>query len=60
MNFHTRDVKHYQTLKSTASHVLELLSDTIGVNTFFLATNDKSESLIVSAFNRQATYFVEG
>lgn len=51
---------YFSRLDQVSEEVLSLLSDTINVNTIFLASNDKYSNFIVNAFNRKAKLLSEG
>ncbi|MFX3674754.1 MAG: diguanylate cyclase domain-containing protein [Paenisporosarcina sp.] len=52
--------RYLNQLDKVAEEVITLLSETIDVNTIFLATNDNSKNFIVKAFNRKAQLLREG
>ena len=51
---------YFSRLDQVSEEVLSLLSDTMDVNTIFLASNDKYSNFIVKAFNRKAELLREG
>ncbi|MDQ0483733.1 hypothetical protein [Guptibacillus hwajinpoensis] len=42
----------YATIEEASSDVLEVISKFVGVNTFFVAKNDKTNVDIISSYNR--------
>ncbi|WP_078551753.1 EAL domain-containing protein [Bacillus alkalicellulosilyticus] len=44
----------------TATHIFDLLSNRIGINTFFIATNDRKDNVVLKSINRQYSLMVEG
>jgi diguanylate cyclase (GGDEF)-like protein len=51
---------YFRRLDEVAEEVISLLSETMDVNTIFLASNDRYSNFIVKAFNRKATLLREG
>ncbi|GAE35489.1 hypothetical protein [Halalkalibacter akibai] len=47
----------YDSLKEASDHVLAVVSKQINVNTFCVASNDRTTSLIFSAFHRNEHLF---
>jgi hypothetical protein len=57
---HPRDFSYFQTLKQSSQAVFQLLQNTIGINTFFLAVNDQKTNYFIEAFNREETLIEVG
>ena len=55
-----QSTRYFSKLDEVAEEVISLLSDTMDVNTIFLASNDKYSNFIVKAFNRKATLLRSG
>ncbi len=55
-----QELNYYHKLDIVATEVVELLSETIDVNTIFLASNDEVSNFIIKAFNRQSLLLEEG
>ena len=51
---------NFENLYDAASHVLQLLSEFIPINTFFVAINDNSTNYILKVLNRHTTLLLEG
>ena len=51
---------YFRRLDEVSEEVISLLSETMDVNTIFLASNDRYSNFIVKAFNRKATLLREG
>lgn len=51
---------YFNQLDKVAEDVITLLSETMDVNTIFLASNDRYSNFIVKAFNRKAALMKEG
>ena len=60
MSNHLRDLFYFQTLNTTLTHVFEILSKTIAVNTFVLTTEENGDCTVIKAFNRVQTLVSEG
>ncbi|MGG5252321.1 hypothetical protein ACQYAD_02100 [Neobacillus sp. SM06] len=60
MSGHLRDLFYYQTLNTTLTHVFEILSKTIAVNTFVLTADENGDGTVIKAFNRGQTLLSEG
>ncbi|MCA0173145.1 hypothetical protein [Bacillus sp. RAR_GA_16] len=43
----------YTSIEEASHDVLEVISKFVGVNTFFIAKNDKTDVNIISSFNRE-------
>ncbi|GAB6989695.1 response regulator [Paenibacillus pini] len=54
------DDKLYRNLNDAAGSILEMISEIIQVNTFFVASNDKVSNTILKAFNRNELLIQEG
>ena len=55
-----KDSHSFNQLDKVAEEVITLLSETIDVNTIFLASNVNNSNLIVKAHNRNAPFLQEG
>lgn len=60
MGYHLRDLFYYQTLNSTLTHVFELLSKTIDVNTFLLTALEEQCHSVIKVLNRHDELVHEG
>ncbi|WP_246942649.1 hypothetical protein [Bacillus pinisoli] len=60
MFLHPRDVTHFQTLKQSAKLVFQLLENTIQINTFFIAINDRKTNYFIETFNQKETLVEAG
>ena len=60
MSNQLRDLFYYQTLNTTLTHVFDILSKTIAVNTFVLTTDEHGDGTVIKAFNRVQTLLSEG
>ncbi|WP_017729442.1 bifunctional diguanylate cyclase/phosphodiesterase [Halalkalibacterium ligniniphilum] len=60
MYFHPRDRFYYKTLSETADHILQIMSEYIGVNTLFITLNDRKDTFFVKVFNRKYELLKEG
>ncbi|MFD9625454.1 sensor domain-containing diguanylate cyclase [Peribacillus muralis] len=54
------DINYYKNFDSIATEVLELLSQTIKVNTFFLSILNPAKSFMIKSFNRHAKLICDG
>lgn len=50
----------YTSIEEAANDVLEVMSKFVGVNTFFVAKNDKTDVNIISSFNRDEVILESG
>lgn len=55
-----KDLWLSQQFNHAATHILQLLSKRIGVNTFFIATNDTESNVVLKAINNNYTLIEEG
>lgn len=60
MSNHLRDLFYYQTLNSTLTHVFDILSKTMAVNTFALTAEDQENCKVIKAMNGVDTLIREG
>jgi hypothetical protein len=60
MNFSEQGSFFYKNLKEAADHTLAMVSQFVGVNSFCVASNDRCNSLIFSAFHRNEVLFEAG
>jgi hypothetical protein len=50
----------YTSIEDASRDVLEVISKFVGVNTFFIAKNDKTDVDIISSFNRDEIILESG
>ncbi|PFG11992.1 hypothetical protein [Bacillus sp. es.036] len=50
----------YTSIEDASRDVLEVISKFVGVNTFFIAKNDKTDVDIISSFNRDEMVLESG
>ena len=50
----------YTSIEDASRDVLEVISKFVGVNTFFIAKNDKTDVDIISSFNRDEVILESG
>ncbi|MFS0872354.1 histidine kinase dimerization/phospho-acceptor domain-containing protein [Paenibacillus xylanilyticus] len=50
----------YENVQEAASHIVDVLSGVLKVNTIFVATNDGMTNVIIEAFNRREEWVVRG
>ena len=50
----------YTSIEEASNDVLEVISKFVGVNTFFVAKNDKNDVDIISSFNRDEVILESG
>ncbi|MBE7681800.1 hypothetical protein [Paenibacillus sp. P13VS] len=50
----------YENVQEAASHIVDVLSGVLEVNTIFVATNDETTNVILEAFNRNEELVISG
>lgn len=50
----------FQSLEEASTHIFQLLSEVIGINTFFIAKNDGSSVNVLKTLNRDLPLLEEG
>ncbi|MEC0125664.1 hypothetical protein [Paenibacillus pabuli] len=50
----------YENIQEAASHIVDVLSGIMKVNTIFVATNDGVTNVIIEAFNRKEEWIAKG
>ncbi|XJZ27855.1 EAL domain-containing protein [Bacillota bacterium Lsc_1132] len=60
MSDQIRDLFYYQTFNSTLTHVFEILSKTIAVNTFILTLEENGGCKVIKVWNRSEILIEEG
>ncbi|MBF0707385.1 MULTISPECIES: hypothetical protein [Bacillaceae] len=54
------NIPTYTSIEDASQDVLEVMSKFVGVNTFFVAKNDKTDVDIISSFNRDEIILESG
>ncbi|MFK3960099.1 hypothetical protein [Guptibacillus hwajinpoensis] len=54
------NIPTYTSIEDASQDVLEVISKFVGVNTFFVAKNDKTDVDIISSFNRDEVILESG
>lgn len=54
------NIPTYTSIEDASKDVLEVISKFVGVNTFFIAKNDKTDVDIISSFNRDEIILESG
>ncbi|MGG1685968.1 hypothetical protein [Pseudalkalibacillus sp. NRS-1564] len=54
------NIPTYTSIEDASQDVLEVISKFVGVNTFFVAKNDKTDVDIISSFNRDEIILESG
>ncbi|TWI57225.1 hypothetical protein [Halalkalibacter nanhaiisediminis] len=52
--------KELLNIEEASKEILQILSDFIPINTFFVAVNDRSTNYILKVLNRQSALILEG
>lgn len=52
--------QQFQSIEEASTHVFDLLKKAIGLNTFFIASNDGEEVQVLKSLNRDYTLLEEG